>query len=256
MLMPIFSKWHFKLIGTAFLSLFGFACFTQVAIAQMPALPTADQILEKYAQAVGGRAAFQKLTSRVATGTLEDQEGNSFSIELWAKAPARFRFEVTVPNYGPIVQAYDGSAAWDSNPSEGVRDLSGGARANRIRNSQFYREVNLRQLYKSLRVTGTSKIGELNVLVVEATPAEGAPDVFYFAADSGLLLRRDSHYEDQGQTIAFETHYEDYREVDGVKLPFALRRVGQDNSNFTIRLATIQHNVPIDDSKFSKPAGP
>jgi len=226
------------------------------AQAPVAPLPSAEQVLEKYVRAIGGRAAFQKLTSRLATGTLEAEGAGTLAIEMWQKAPDRFRFEVTVPSLGAIVQGYDGATAWDSNPQDGVRELTADARANRIRNAQFFREISLRQLYKSMRAVRTAKAGELNVVVIEAVPAEGQPDLFYFAADSGLLVQRDSHYQDAGQTVSFETHYEDYRDVDGVKLPFALRRVGADNSNFTIRFATIQHNLPIDDSKFSRPAAP
>jgi outer membrane lipoprotein-sorting protein len=228
--------------------------FATVARAQSATLPTVDQILTRYVKAIGGEAAVRKLTSRLSTGSLETQEGPALSVEMWVKAPDKFRFEVTIPNGGWIVQAYDGVSAWDANSQEGMRDLAGSARANRIRNAQFYREVALKQLYRSMRVTGVTKMGELDVYVVEAVPADGPADTYYFAAASGLLLRRDSNYEDQGQNVSFQTYYEDYREVDGVMLPFALRRTGADNSNFTIRFSMIQHNIPIDDAKFSKPA--
>lgn len=241
-------------MGKTFLAGVALLVFTVPALAQSE-LPAADQVFEKYARAVGGREGYLKLRSRSARGALETDGGASFQVELLAKAPAKFRFEVIIPNFGSVVQAFDGAVAWDSNPQEGVRELTGGTRANRMRNAQFYRDIELRKLYEKATVTGTGKIGELDVYIVEAVPGEGFPDIYYFAVESGLLLKRDSKYETPEGIESFSTFYEDYREVDGIKLPFALRRVGGD-SNFTIRFTEITHNVPIEDSRFTKPSTP
>ena len=65
----------------------------------------------------------------------------------------------------------------------------------------------------------------------------------------GLLIRRDITI--QGTTL--QAHFEDYKEVDGIKLPFTIRRSRPDFS-FTYKFDEIKHNVPIDDAKFDKPA--
>ncbi|HLW75985.1 MAG TPA: hypothetical protein VKS01_03350, partial [Bryobacteraceae bacterium] len=46
--------------------------------------------------------------------------------------------------------------------------------------------------------------------------------------------------------------YADYREVDGVKIPFrwTLARTG---GRFTIQLSEVKANVPVEDSRFAKP---
>jgi hypothetical protein len=46
--------------------------------------------------------------------------------------------------------------------------------------------------------------------------------------------------------------YADYRDVDGVKIPFrwTLSRV---NGRFTIQIADVKSNVPVDDATFAKP---
>src|SRR5262245_6480776 len=59
-------------------------------------MPTVDQILDKYAQALGGELAFRKLTTRIMTGTIEikaEKEGipNKIDVtgeyEIYAVAP-------------------------------------------------------------------------------------------------------------------------------------------------------------------------
>ncbi|HTR24310.1 MAG TPA: hypothetical protein VMI10_10020, partial [Terriglobales bacterium] len=52
------------------------------------ALPTADQILDRYVKAIGGREAWKKLTSRVSSGTIDVPAMNlSGTIEIREKAP-------------------------------------------------------------------------------------------------------------------------------------------------------------------------
>ena len=69
----------------------------------------------------------------------------------------------------------------------------------------------------------------------------------YFDRETGLLTRRDVVY---GKTPV-QHHYEDYRDVDGIRLPFVLRSEGP--VRVITRLTEVKHNVPIDDAKFRSP---
>src|ERR1700726_2304968 len=50
--------------------------------------PTADQLLDKYVQAVGGASAIDKVTSRVMKGAI-DFDGKSVPIEIYSKDPEK-----------------------------------------------------------------------------------------------------------------------------------------------------------------------
>ena len=58
-----------------------------------------------------------------------------------------------------------------------------------------------------------------------------------------------------GREVEQTTEFLDYREVDGIKLPF---RVVATSSvqNYTITITKVEHNVRVDESLFSKPATP
>lgn len=214
--------------------------------------PTVAQILERYARAIGGEAAYRKLTSRQAAGVLESPDGGQLPFILLAKAPDKLYFEMQLSAQAKLVQAFDGNVAWDYNPEDGLRTLSGNPRANRYRNAQFYREIELRRLYPKMELRGMAQIGSLDAYVVDCTPEEGYAEKFYFAAESGLLLRRDGKLEADGQVFEVATYYEDYRQVDGVMLPFAIRRTGSEGA-FVLRFTQIQHNVAVEDSRFTRP---
>ncbi len=85
---------------------------------------------------------------------------------------------------------------------------------------------------------------------------QGLPPVrLYFDETSGLLLRQVRYTDTPIGRNPTQIDYADYREVDGVKVPFrwTLSRV---NGRFTIQIEEAKQNVAIDDAKFSKPAAP
>ena len=88
-------------------------------------------------------------------------------------------------------------------------------------------------------------------MLESAGPSTG--ERLYFDAQTGLLLRTLQIRESPLGPVPFQIDFEDYREVDGVKVPALTRRCRPDFS-FAARLDQIQHNVPIDDAKFDKPA--
>ena len=93
--------------------------------------------------------------------------------------------------------------------------------------------ADLRTLFRSLTLKGREEVGGAEALLVEATTAGGATVRLYFDARTGLLVRRD------------QTYYEDFREVDGLRLPF---RVRDDLS--VITFSEVKHNLTLDDARF------
>jgi len=88
-----------------------------------PELPTVDQILEKYIQALGGRAAIQSITSRVVKATVEFPAMNAImNAEFIAKAPNKRLKIIEVPDYGKVVDGFNGTVAWSQNPQTGISE--------------------------------------------------------------------------------------------------------------------------------------
>jgi len=78
------------------------------------------------------------------------------------------------------------------------------------------------------------KVDERGAVVLEA-PRNGRPRLFYFDTDTGLLLRTEEH--DATGKITDAVEYTDYREVDGVKVPFIIYLV--QDVHFTIKLTEV-----------------
>jgi len=214
-------------------------------------LPAAAEVLERYAAAVGGKA-LERLTSRVSKGTIEVVTfGSSGTYEQYIKAPDRVINISSFPGFGDVIQAANGQAGWASMPDSGMRELAGPELAQVRRGAELNRALHLKEQYATLAVTGKTKVGARDAYVVQATPAAGPAETWYFDVETGLLVKFELASESGG--TAFTMYMEDYKEVDGIKLPYTSR---QETPNFAlnIRITEVTHNVPIEDSRFAKPA--
>lgn len=217
------------------------------------ALPSVDQVLDKYVQSLGGKAAIEKLSSRVSKGTFEASQGVSGEIQFFSKAPNKTTLVVDLSGLGQIRQGFDGTVGWADNPQTGPRDMTGQELLVTKRGAEFYQAIKLRALYPKMVVQGKQKVGEHEAYLIEADPGDGSLRRMYFDTATGLLVRNEIERDTGQGRGTFETELDDYKEVDGVKLPFTVRQ-SNPGVSFTIKITEVRHNVPIDDSKFAKPA--
>jgi zinc protease len=218
--------------------------------------PTVDQILDRYLQAEGGRAAFQKLNSRVMTGTVRVPSMSLVgTVEFRAKAPNRSLGVVTI-NDASFRQGFDGTAGWTDDPQNGLRVQAGAELEEARRESDFYHTLDLHKLYLGFTLAGKEKVGDHDAYVIEAAlPEGGPPEKMYFDTQSGLLLRDSSRHHGPDGVSELQQDYEDYRQVDGIELPHTIRQTNE-GALVIITVAEYHHNVQLDDAQFAKPAAP
>jgi photosynthetic reaction center cytochrome c subunit len=222
------------------------------AEATPPALPTADQIIDKYIQAVGGAEALQKISSRVRKGTITFG-ARQFPAEDLAKAPNKRISILHAPN-GDTVTAFDGHAGWLGNPGgRPPRDMTAQENEAAGFDAMFYMPIEIKKMFTQFRVRPAEKIGGHEVLqVVGATPGK-PPLRFFFDKESGLLVRIIRYADTPLGRNPTQVDYADYREDSGIKIPFQWT-IARPLGRFTIQVSEMQQNVRIDDAKFAKPA--
>ena len=117
--------------------------------------PTVQEILAKYVQAIGGRAANEKIKSRMSKGTQEiAAAGIKGTFEKYAAAPNKSISKAVIPGVGEITGGFDGQTAWSINPVQGNRDKQGEELAQAKLTYDFYREINLDKLFLKMEVKG------------------------------------------------------------------------------------------------------
>ena len=213
-----------------------------------------DQILERYAEAVGGRAAIEGVTSYKAQGRFSSsvvREPGQFKI--WGKDPHKTLSVIEFPRIGTLKKGFDGDNRWVQTPAGTFTDESPTQMAELEQDAEVYRAGKIRSLYQTMTVEGKARLSGRDVYILEGKPAKGPAEKLFFDTDSGLLMRWDMvRRNPQRGNVFVKVHLDDYREVDGVKVPFKVR-FAFESFELTLNVDVLEHNVPVDDALFAKP---
>src|SRR5438552_1447458 len=151
---------------------------------------SADEVFNKYIQAIGGAQRVASLKSFVATGTYSGYETDQAKVpvEIYAKAPAQRTTIVRTP-FGASVRVYDGRAGWISSPDKpmALMPLSGGNLEGAKVEAMTIFPAELKRAFAQWRTTSTS-IDDKDVVVLQGTNPRQPPVNFYFN-ETGLLVR-------------------------------------------------------------------
>jgi photosynthetic reaction center cytochrome c subunit len=222
--------------------------------------PTADQVLNKYIQALGGAQKLAGIMSFTGKGNYEgfDTEGDKFPVEIYAKAPNE-RTTIVHLRAGDNIRTFDGRNAW--NTSAGtllpipVFTLTGGDLEGAKIDAALSFPAQIKQVLTNWR-TGfpSATIDDKDMDVVQASSPDNTPVKFYFDKKTGLLARQVRYTDTALGLNPTQVDYADYRDVSGVKMPFRLTTTWTDGRS-TIVLSELRANVAIDAAKFAKPSG-
>jgi hypothetical protein len=89
--------------------------------------------------------------------------------------------------------------------------------------------------------------------VVQGSGPRGLLVTLYFDRKTGLLVRELRYGNSPIGRVPTQIDYADYREVNGIKLPFRITYAWLDGRD-SIVLKEIKTNVAVNDAKFGRPA--
>src|SRR5689334_5485846 len=248
-------------------------------IEQAPGLPSPESILDKYIQAAGGTQRLAELKSFVGKGTSVGFGGfgGGGDVDLVAEAPDR-RATIIVfkdaPGRGDQIRTFDGHTGWVRTPLNvlGEFQLSGGDLDGARLDAQLSFPGQIKQILTNLKTGPPGTITDLpapasqsvlqkdvtlgqthDVDVVQGTGPRGLLVTLYFGRKTGLLLRELRYGNSPIGRVPTQIDFADYREVEGVKLPFRITYAWLDGRD-SIVLNEIKTNVPVSEAKFARPA--
>ncbi len=217
--------------------------------------PSAEPVLAKYLEAVGGKSALDKITARVEKGSAVMPGGRTIPVDIYSKPPDA-RVSVMHMQGGDSVTAFDGKAGWLAFPNRPLREMAASdRRAAELDAAAFYPEQ-LVKMFSEVKLQPTPEnVGDQHASVVIASATGEPPVKLYFDTSTGLLLRM-VHYSDSALGLnPVQVDFGDYRDAGGVKTPYRWT-IARPSGAFTIQLSEVQTNVPIDEKLFVKPAAP
>ena len=218
-------------------------------------LPTIDQVFDRYVQSIGGQTALNKLNSRFSKATEVSSDGSTATIEAYAKSPNQLLVTTTFnpPAKGVYVQGFDGDSGWSRFNVGRVNAVTGLDLAQLTRDAEFYKGLNrFRSEFANITFVGQQQIDGHDVYVIQGLNTQAFYERLFFDTKTALLLRRSGVLKTALGSVMFQADYDDYREVDGIKLPF-ITRWSMPTSSWIDTITDAKHNVDIDQRKFVKP---
>jgi outer membrane lipoprotein-sorting protein len=209
-------------------------------------------LIDRAIAAKGGLEKLRALKTIVAKQTQASKRPDGESVvetTNYIQYPDRFRIEAP-----DLVQVFDGTRAWIKD-SRGVQE---GPEA-------LAREATLAMRRDVVALLLAAKDGKLTPrLLPDVKDAEGAlshavelsardlnPVVLYIDPDTGLVRKR-IYTADSPTRPIIEEQFFDYREVDGIQMPFrATQKVGP--LSVERRTADLKLNTPVDAALFKRP---
>ena len=226
-------------------------------------LISTDELMTKVIVAYGGEQNLRKHKSSLTTIEVDmESQGIQGTGSISARAPNLAASNITLTALGKkvaqMLSFFDGANGGEV-MSFGPPETYSGKRLDDIRNgADFYDILNWKTNYKTITVKRIAKVGDEDAYVVEKKPEKGTPITDYISTKSFRLLKRDSLVviETAGIEIPQTQTFSDYREVDGVIIPFISTSSNVANGDTVMRVVEVKFNVDIPDSVFQKPANP
>lgn len=224
--------------------------------AQAGDLPTAEEVISKSIDAMGGRAAFEAMKNRVTHGTLNiPAMGMTGKIVAYSAPPNLSYTKMEAEGLGVVESGTDGVIVWEKSAMAGARIKEGPERASSLRDSRFNSMLDWKELYESAVVDTIEMIEERACYRLVMTPreGEGVPEKHYYDQETHLLTRISMVAQTEMGDIPIESTISDYREVDGIKIAHKTVQVIMSIQRMEMTLDSIEHDAEIPADQFAVP---
>ena len=221
---------------------------------------TIDELLSKMIAAYGGEENLRKHKSAVSTVEIDlENQGVLAKGTISTRAPNLTASQVTFTALGKKLGSmntyFDGSSGGELISFAPAETYSGKRLEDIKAASDFYDVLNWKKNYQSIKFKEMGKVGDEDVYIIERKNEKGTPVKDYVSTKSFLVLRRDSliPVETMGIELPQTETFSDYRNVDGVMVPFKMVSNNVANGDIVLRVVDVKFDVEIPDTVFRKP---
>lgn len=214
------------------------------------------QVFRRFVEASGGEAAIRKRATRLTVASFESPSlGIKGTLEMLQSAPRRMVQKMILGNGPSLTMGTDGKVAWMNAPGVGVQQMDGLQRDQFIEESDLLGLLDYPTRFAYATVKAPTKVGEVDCVVVSGISRLGKPETMYFAKDTGLLHRWDRpKLNPASEWSDTQTLFEDYRDVDGVKVPFKISQREPADQAFVLVVTSVKHDVEAGEDRFKQPS--
>jgi hypothetical protein len=219
---------------------------------------TVDELAAKTIEAAGGEANWRKFSTRIIEADVDlANQGVQAKTISYAKAPNKILNDITLVALGKTIGSgydfFDGTAGEEAFTFAPAEKYAGKKLDDARLSADFYAPLNWKTNFKKVEITGMAKVGDEESYVVVFEPVNGTVFRDYYSATTHLLLKREGTIPSSTsqQQLPYTVTFSDYRDVDGIKLPFRSVNNSVTNGDIITTVKSVKHNVPVKDAVFA-----
>jgi hypothetical protein len=231
-------------------------CLITLLSATYTQAQTADEVLNKYWDAVGGKAKWKALKSMTQIGKAPSPQGE-FPITIYSKAPNKTKIEVSVQGKTMVIQAFDGKDAWNSQNMNMEAVKMNEEQTKEIKDGADFEPKFMDYAAKGHKVTleGKETLDGTECFKVKLTKKDGTLEYYFFDTENyAMIVVRSYINSGPSKGTEIDTYLSDYKDVNGLMMPFSIEQKLKGQTVFKIALDTIKVDEAIDDKVFAMPA--
>lgn len=225
--------------------------------AEFVASMSVDELMAKVVAAAGGEAALRKHKTMISMFDIDfENQGVTGEGTISQRAPNAQEVSITLRALGKKIGTsrdyFDGMGGADETSFTPTEVKAGKQLVAAKVSSDFYAPLNWKTHFKSVELKKTAKVGDEEVYVVVKTPENGNPITDYVSTKTFLVLRRDSIISSNttGVDLPVTEHFADYRQVDGVMMPFKSTTSHMGMGDIVVRIKEAKFDVAVPDAAF------
>jgi hypothetical protein len=187
-------------------------------VAAQDSLPAARVIVDRYVAAMGGEAAFAKVTSIHATGRVSiPQQGISGTADVQTARPNKARLVVEVAGIGHIETGYDGKVGWNIDPQSGPALAKGDELVEMGETNWFDAPLRKADHLREMTTVEKTAFDGHPAYKIHIVYPSGREEFAYFDVDSGLDLGHEGKKATPMGTLPSTEIFRDYKTFGDVK---------------------------------------
>ena len=217
--------------------------------------PSADELVAKNLAARGGEDKLKTLNSMKLTGSVNVQ-GMDMPLVVLTKRPNKMKQEMSMQGQ-KVVQAFDGQTVWGVNPMMGSTSPQAieGPAADALKTQSIFDGplVGYKERGDTLEVVGPADVEGTKTWKLKLTRKDGKAMHIFLDADTGLDKQWTATMDQNGMSMEIDTVMTEYQATDGILVARSMRSLMGGQQVAAVKFATVEFNLPIDDSEFAMP---
>jgi hypothetical protein len=215
---------------------------------------TVDEIVQKYATAMGGLENFKKIKTAKFTGTASAQ-GNEFPLTVQIINGRAMRTDVEVMGK-TVINAYKDGKGWKINPYAGAETATDATPEElnefKIQGSLVSQLMDYKDHSWKAELLGQEDVQGVKAYKIKLTTDTDKPTTYFIDANTFMLIKTIGTRNLMGQEMELEAYYSDVKDIGNIK--FSMTRSVQSGGQTLqeVHFDKVELDVPIDEKIFDK----